>query len=693
MKNLAELFKNWKSVTIYKSPMIYQINANINLKKSNTMKKLFMIIFLVVAKNACAQQTPKTFTGPYSFGNNDGTATYTYIERNGERVIDGNFSFNCPTEKITISGKYSKGKKDGLWTRKQNYSRYNGMPVVKADLKWPKVTENIPFKEIADITIENYLNDKLEGVWTQTKTIKNSWGYPAPGGTSSSVLIIKKNFAADEMKSIEAIRKKNDKVNLSLKGFYKNKLADGNWLFNDNKNTYSYSFTNGYLANYEIKEIGSGKLVESKKIEIDNELAVNYFTSSDNNFEVMFGRFYSELQNAKISTQKVNENLSITKLCQLELKPANFINLDLRLFSNAFGEISSNLYEQNEVFAFSPKIECQVLSHDYNLLEKIHFNDIKSEFSFLKSNTDSKGNFLGTDWNKIDRFSNALYFFQIKYYLYSGDSIGLKRFVEESKNYFNWNVSFNQTPLPNGQYVKVGNSEYEFNEYIKFLISISLGETNNWKTFIDSKYNSNSFNKSWQTVIFEQLKEINESTSFNKTFINDVLNYLTNKEDEINKINIEVINDIKEIKIGNQIWMSADLNIIPKNQYYYRIKDNKIQSSKIGNGIILYGQGNINNNICPNGWRIPKNEDWETLIKALGGNKESAGQLLKAGKGSGFETIFPIINFPDGKVQYSSGSLGSYITLDEKNNVSFFNFSSYNYYSQFSYLPCRCIKD
>ncbi len=44
------------------------------------MKKIFTILILALASNAFAQQTPKTFTGPYSIGNNDGTATYTYFE-------------------------------------------------------------------------------------------------------------------------------------------------------------------------------------------------------------------------------------------------------------------------------------------------------------------------------------------------------------------------------------------------------------------------------------------------------------------------------------------------------------------------------------------------------------------------------------------------------------------------------------
>ena len=226
--------------------------------------------------------------------------------------------------------------------------------------------------------------------------------------------------------------KKNDKINLSLKGSYKNKLADANWLFNDNKNTYSYNFNNGYLINYEIKEIGTGKLIEGNKIEVDNDLINNYFTKSDNNFEIDYGQFYSELREAKISIQKVNENLSITKLCRLKKEAANFINLDVRFFSNAYGEdVTPYKNDDYNEFAYSPSITCEVLNeNNYRVLDNVYFKDVKSEYSFLNLTTNTKGQFLNTDWEKINNFSNSRYFFQLKSYLYKGDTTGLKAFFE-----------------------------------------------------------------------------------------------------------------------------------------------------------------------------------------------------------------------------------------------------------------------
>jgi hypothetical protein len=70
----------WRPATIQKNGATLQSHTSRTFKKSNTMKKIFTILILALASNAFAQQTPKTFTGPYSIGNNDGTATYTYFE-------------------------------------------------------------------------------------------------------------------------------------------------------------------------------------------------------------------------------------------------------------------------------------------------------------------------------------------------------------------------------------------------------------------------------------------------------------------------------------------------------------------------------------------------------------------------------------------------------------------------------------
>ena len=653
------------------------------------MKKILAIAIMALTINAFAQQTPKTYNGPYSIGNNDGTATYTYIEQNGERIIDGNFSFTCPVENITVAGKYVKGKKSGLWTRKQLYSMYNGMPVKKTELKWPKVTESYPFKEITDITTENWANDALNGLSTSTKTVKNSWGYPAPGSASTSVFTVKTIYANGSLVSIDANRKENEKVNISFKGSYKNDFANGNWQFNDGKNLYNYSFNNGYLTSYEIKQQGNGAIIESNKINIDTVLLNSYYSKSDNSFDVKYGRSYSERKNAKLFVQKVNENLSIIKLCYQETNPANFNGLDVRIFTGAFGDITSYKADHNECLAYSTEIKCEVISQDKDLFYKINFANKTDEFKFLSMVNSKEGKFLNKDWTKYDPSS---YMYQLKSFLYANNVDGLQKIKEIQDN--GWNVS-----EENYSYEKSMNDLvfFDFWKLIKFIV---LKDEAQWKGIINQYFNSYIDNVAWQSYLLAQLEEL-KITTIDQSNFESVKKYLTSKESEISTFNSKSIENIKEIKIGNQTWMANDLNVIPSNFNYVIVNDKKIQNYKVGEGIILYSISNEATSLCPKGWRIPTKTDWDVLITSLGGDKKAAGDLLKTGKGSGFESTFPIIVFQgweyNKKLTFNSIKSGAYLFFDsEKKEIKPFMFGyEYEllYYPNKAYLPCRCIKE
>jgi len=86
------------------------------------------------------------------------------------------------------------------------------------------------------------------------------------------------------------------------------------------------------------------------------------------------------------------------------------------------------------------------------------------------------------------------------------------------------------------------------------------------------------------------------------------------------------------VKIGSQIWMAENLNYNGGticngyiNKYY---NNNSENGEKFG---MLYDWETANK-VCPEGWHLPSNEEWETLIDFIGG-KKIAGKKLKAKKG------------------------------------------------------------
>ena len=103
-------------------------------------------------------------------------------------------------------------------------------------------------------------------------------------------------------------------------------------------------------------------------------------------------------------------------------------------------------------------------------------------------------------------------------------------------------------------------------------------------------------------------------------------------------------------QIGTNIWMAGNLRVTRFNngdQITEIIKDEKWSNTRktawsMYDNSLKYGKplgylynGNAvldERNICPSGWHVPTDSDWENLIKTLGGPKE-AGIKLRATKG------------------------------------------------------------
>ncbi len=141
-------------------------------------------------------------------------------------------------------------------------------------------------------------------------------------------------------------------------------------------------------------------------------------------------------------------------------------------------------------------------------------------------------------------------------------------------------------------------------------------------------------------------------------------------------------NTYKTIKIGNQWWMAENLkttkfndgiaipfindSIIWSNLYtpaYCWYNDN--QATYGNNYGALYNWFVINTGkLCPSGWHVPTDSDWETLISFLGGENVAGGKLKETGfthwlnpnKGATNETVFTAL--PGGYRYYNGTFFG-----------------------------------
>jgi len=165
----------------------------------------------------------------------------------------------------------------------------------------------------------------------------------------------------------------------------------------------------------------------------------------------------------------------------------------------------------------------------------------------------------------------------------------------------------------------------------------------------------------------------------------------------------------KTVKIGNQIWMAENLNYKTEGSNCYG--EDSCNGEKYGR---LYNWETAMN-VCPRGWHLPSNKDWETLA-SYAGSFLTLGTMLKANNGwqscgngtdnHGFSAMPGGYGFSDGSFGHV-GSYGYWWSSTEVKSVKFY--SCINAYAYIMYylisdvykgniykhdmLSVRCVKD
>jgi len=110
--------------------------------------------------------------------------------------------------------------------------------------------------------------------------------------------------------------------------------------------------------------------------------------------------------------------------------------------------------------------------------------------------------------------------------------------------------------------------------------------------------------------------------------------------------------DYEPVNIGGQIWMAKNWGCYAPGSGCYEHKDANCE--KYGR---LYDWATAMT-VCPSGWHLPSDEDWDKLMNAVGGSS-TAGRYLKTSDWGG-ENKYGFSALPGGYVNLSDNIYNSY---------------------------------
>ncbi|MBC8488024.1 MAG: fibrobacter succinogenes major paralogous domain-containing protein [Bacteroidetes bacterium] len=146
-------------------------------------------------------------------------------------------------------------------------------------------------------------------------------------------------------------------------------------------------------------------------------------------------------------------------------------------------------------------------------------------------------------------------------------------------------------------------------------------------------------------IIWDVLAEKEKLTGNIKFKINAVFSELSGKSGTF--IDSRDGQSYKWVRIGDQIWMAENLNVgtmiygsqgqtNDRNIEKYCYKNNNTNCDEYGGlykwyEMMQYTETQGTQGICPNGWHIPTNDEWSTLVHFLGESNVAGGKLKETG--------------------------------------------------------------
>lgn len=91
--------------------------------------------------------------------------------------------------------------------------------------------------------------------------------------------------------------------------------------------------------------------------------------------------------------------------------------------------------------------------------------------------------------------------------------------------------------------------------------------------------------------------------------------------------------NIKSVKIGQQIWMAENMKVAVPGSWCYN--DDPALGAKFGR-LYTWEAAKI---VCPKGWRLPNEKDWDQLIVFLGGEDVAGNKIKTGGIAAGFNAM------------------------------------------------------